>query len=112
MKVRPNCLALGQGSDANSKPGLLRRFFQLDGASVAIVFVLLILIFMITAPQVCLGYRVYMSVMATVPPPLIIGLGVTLVAVAGEMDLSFRSIVAAVRQLRQFKSLRPFLRAG
>ena len=76
-------------------PGLIRKFFQLDGASIALVFVLLILIFMITAPKAFLGYRVYMSFMATVPPPLIIALGVTLVAVAGEMDLSFPSIVAA-----------------
>jgi len=75
--------------------GLLRRFLQMDGASVALVFALLIIVFMITAPQAFLGYRVYMSFMATVPPPLVIALGVTLVAVAGEMDLSFPSVVAA-----------------
>lgn len=78
-----------------SGPGVIRRLFQTDGASVALVFVLLIAVFMITAPQAFLGYRVYMSFMATVPPPLIIALGVTLVAVAGEMDLSFPSVVAA-----------------
>lgn len=84
----------------NNKPagrigsGWVRRFFQMDGASVAIVFVILILIFMVTAPRAFLGFRVYMSFMATVPPPLIIALGVTLVAVAGEMDLSFPSVVA------------------
>lgn len=84
-----------EGSGRHSGPGLVRRLFQLDGASVALVFVTLIVIFMITAPQAFLGYRVYMSFMATVPPPLIIALGVTLVAVAGEMDLSFPSVVAA-----------------
>ncbi len=78
-----------------SGPGVVRRLFQLDGASVALVFVVLIVVFMIAAPQAFLGYRVYMSFMATVPPPLIIALGVTLVAVAGEMDLSFPSVVAA-----------------
>ncbi|CAN0507361.1 unnamed protein product, partial [Scytosiphon promiscuus] len=87
----------GKASPTNTGPGLIRRFFQLDGASIALVFVLLILIFMITAPKAFLGYRVYMSFMATVPPPLIIALGVTLVAVAGEMDLSFPSVVAAAR---------------
>ncbi len=86
---------LSQSSNRNIGPGLLRRFLQMDGASVALVFLLLILIFMVTAPQAFLGYRVYMSFMATVPPPLIIALGVTLVAVAGEMDLSFPSVVAA-----------------
>lgn len=85
----------GKPSSTKNEPGLIRRFFQLDGASIALVFVLLILIFMITAPKAFLGYRVYMSFMATVPPPLIIALGVTLVAVAGEMDLSFPSVVAA-----------------
>ncbi|MCP4384278.1 MAG: ABC transporter permease, partial [Hyphomicrobiales bacterium] len=49
---------------------------------------------MITAPRAFLGYRVYMSFMASVPPPLIIALGLTLVATAGEMDLSFPSVVA------------------
>ena len=32
--------------------------------------------------------------MATVPPPMIIALGLTLVAVAGEIDLSFPAVVA------------------
>lgn len=99
MQVKPvsNAPSPTQGGATGGKagPGLVRRFFQLDGASVALVFVLLIAVFMITAPQAFLGYRVYMSFMATVPPPLIIALGVTLVAVAGEMDLSFPSVVAA-----------------
>lgn len=86
---------VSRSPDRTVEPGMLRRLFQIDGASVAVVFVLLILVFMITAPQAFLGYRVYMSFMATVPPPLIIALGVTLVAVAGEMDLSFPSVVAA-----------------
>lgn len=85
----------GDAQGLKSGPGLVRRLFQLDGVSVALVFVLLILVFMITAPKAFLGYRIYMSFMATVPPPLIIALGVTLVAVAGEMDLSFPSVVAA-----------------
>ena len=73
---------------------LITRLFAIEGAPIALVFVVLVGIFMVTAPQAFLGYRVYMSFMATVPPPLIIALGVTLVAVAGEMDLSFPSIVA------------------
>ncbi|MDC3324722.1 ABC transporter permease [Planktomarina temperata] len=86
-----------QNKNPNPKagPGLIRRMFQVDGASVALVFVILIVVFMIAAPKAFLGYRIYMSFMATVPPPLIIALGVTLVAVAGEMDLSFPSVVAA-----------------
>jgi simple sugar transport system permease protein len=74
---------------------MIRRIFRGDGASVALVFVLLIIVFMITAPQAFLGYRLYMSFMATVLPPVIIALGVNLVAVAGEMDLSFPLVLAA-----------------
>lgn len=69
-------------------------FFKLEGTAIALVLALLILVFMITAPRAFLGFRVYMSFMATVPPPMIIALGLTLVVVAGEMDLSFPSVIA------------------
>ena len=69
-------------------------FFKIEGTAIALVFVLLVILFMLTAPRAFLGYRVYMSFMASVPPPLIIALGLTLVVVAGEMDLSFPSVVA------------------
>ena len=69
-------------------------FFKIEGTAIALVLALLILLFMITAPRAFMGFRVYMSFMATVPPPMIIALGLTLVVVAGEMDLSFPSVVA------------------
>jgi simple sugar transport system permease protein len=73
---------------------LVGRLSKIEGVPIALVFVLLVLLFCIVAPRAFLGYRLYMSFMATVPPPMIIALGLTLVAVAGEMDLSFPSIVA------------------
>ncbi len=72
----------------------LGDIFKIEGAAIALVLVLLIILFMILAPRAFLGYRVYMSFMATVPPPMIIALGLTLVAVAGEIDLSFPSVIA------------------
>jgi len=69
-------------------------FFKIEGTAIALVLALLILVFMLTAPRAFMGFRVYMSFMATVPPPMIIALGLTLVVVAGEMDLSFPSVVA------------------
>src|SRR6185437_2226754 len=72
----------------------VRGALRVEGVPIAIVFVLLVILFMIFAPRAFLGYRLYMSFMATVPPPMIIALGLTLVAVAGEMDLSFPSVVA------------------
>ena len=72
----------------------LADVFKIEGAAIALVLVLLVVLFMITAPRAFMGYRVYMSFMATVPPPMIIALGLTLVAVAGEIDLSFPSVIA------------------
>ncbi len=70
------------------------NFFKIEGTAIALVLALLIVLFMITAPRAFMGYRVYMSFMATVPPPMILALGLTLVVVAGEMDLSFPSTIA------------------
>lgn len=72
----------------------IANFFKIEGTATALVFAILVVLFMITAPRAFTGYRIYMSFMASVPPPLIIALGLTLVASAGEMDLSFPSTVA------------------
>lgn len=74
--------------------GPLKKFFKIEGTTTALVFMILVILFMITAPRAFTGYRIYMSIMASVPPPLIIALGLTLVASAGEMDLSFPATVA------------------
>ena len=73
-----------------SRPILAR----IEGLAIIGVFLVLIAIFMIAAPQVFLGYRIYMSFLATVPPQLILALGLTLVIAAGEIDLSFPSVIA------------------
>jgi simple sugar transport system permease protein len=70
------------------------RLAKVEGFAIAVVFILLVIMFCFAAPRAFLGYRLYMSFMASVPPPMIIALGLTLVVVAGEMDLSFPSIVA------------------
>ena len=54
---------------------------------------MLYLVFILT-PQVFLGYRIYMSFFQTVPPQLVLALGLTLVITAGEIDLSFPAVVA------------------
>ena len=66
---------------------------RIEGLPVLLALLLIIGIFMITAPRSFLGVRIYMSFFATVPPPLILGLGLTLVIAAGEIDLSFPSVV-------------------
>src|SRR5882724_5106588 len=73
---------------------LVRRFFAVEGMAILVVLGLLIALFMVAAPRTFLGYRIYMAFLASVPPPLILALGLTFVVIAGEMDLSFPSIVA------------------
>src|SRR5437660_69679 len=73
---------------------LVRRFFAVEGMAILAVLALLIALFMIAAPRTFLGYRIYMAFLASVPPPIILALGLTFVVIAGEMDLSFPSMVA------------------
>ena len=73
---------------------LVRFLGKIEGLPVAIVLVVLIVVFMITAPDVFLKWRIYMSFLQTVAPPLILGLGLTFVITAGEIDLSFPATVA------------------
>ncbi|MCG8508850.1 MAG: ABC transporter permease [Rhodospirillales bacterium] len=74
--------------------GLASLFRRVEGLPVIGVFLLLVGLFMFMAPNVFLGYRIYMSFLATVPPVLVLALGLTLVIAAGEIDLSFPSVIA------------------
>jgi simple sugar transport system permease protein len=67
---------------------------RVEGLPIIGVLLVLIAVFMLAAPQVFLGYRIYMSFLATVPPQLILALGLTLVIASGEIDLSFPSVIA------------------
>jgi len=67
---------------------------RIEGLPIIAVYVVIAVLFMITAPGTFLKYRIYQSFMSTVPVPLILGLGLTLVVSAGEIDLSFPSIIA------------------
>jgi simple sugar transport system permease protein len=71
----------------------VRAWRSVEGLPILLVLLAIIAIFMNTAPRSFLGLRIYMSFLATVPPPLILGLGLTLVIAAGEIDLSFPSVV-------------------
>jgi simple sugar transport system permease protein len=72
----------------------LAVFARVEGLPTASVLVLLYLVFIVLTPQVFLGYRIYMSFFQTIPPQLILALGLTLVITAGEIDLSFPAVVA------------------
>ena len=67
---------------------------SIEGLAVAGVLLVLYIAFMITAPDVFLKPRIYMSFLQTIAPPLILGIGLTFVITAGEIDLSFPAVLA------------------
>jgi simple sugar transport system permease protein len=67
---------------------------KLEGLPIGIVLALLYVVFIFTAPTVFTGYRIYMSFLQTVPPMLVLALGLTFIITAGEIDLSFPAVVA------------------
>jgi simple sugar transport system permease protein len=73
---------------------LLQFLGKIEGLPVATVLAVLFGVFIITSPQVFSGYRIYMSFLQTVPPQLILALGLTFIITAGEIDLSFSAVVA------------------
>jgi simple sugar transport system permease protein len=73
---------------------VLPRLAQVEGLPIILVFIILVGFFMIAAPQVFLGWPIYLSFLTTVPPMLVLAIGLTLVVAAGEIDLSFPSTLA------------------
>jgi len=71
-----------------------KRVLQVEGLPIVAVLLILVVVFMIAAPEVFLGYRIYMSFLSTVPPLLVLAAALTLVIAAGEIDLSFPSVIA------------------
>jgi simple sugar transport system permease protein len=67
---------------------------KLEGLPIAIVLGVLYLVFMFTAPSVFTHYLIYTSFLQTVPPMLVLAIGLTFIVTAGEMDLSFPAVVA------------------
>lgn len=66
---------------------------RIEGLPIIGVFIVIIGVFMVTAPESFLGYRIYATLAISVVPPLILALGLTLVIAAGEIDLSFPSVL-------------------
>lgn len=72
----------------------IAKLVKIEGLTIIGVFIVLMIFFIVTAPRVFTGYRIYMSFLQTVPPLLILALGLTFVITAGEIDLSFSAIIA------------------
>src|SRR5918997_5893758 len=75
----------------SSSPSVVQR---IEGLPIILVFALLLALFMYTAPQVFLGPFIYTTFLSTLPPLILLAIGLTFVIGAGEIDLSFPSVIA------------------
>jgi len=66
---------------------------RIEGLPIIIVFVLLLGLFMTTAPQVFLAPFIYTTFLSTLPPLILLAIGLTFVIGSGEIDLSFPAII-------------------
>ena len=72
----------------------MQRLAKLEGLPIIVVFALLLGLFMYTAPQVFLAPNIYTTFLSTLPPLVLLAIGLTFVIGAGEIDLSFPSVIA------------------
>ncbi len=74
----------------------LRRFARMNSPQLGIlgVFLTLWLIFIVSAPRTFLAPEIYSAFMASIPFFAIMAIPLTIIVIAGEMDLSFPSIMA------------------
>jgi len=77
-------------------PFSFRRFARSNSAQLGIlgVFVALWIIFIVSAPNTFLAPQIYSAFMASIPFFAIMAIPLTIIVIAGEMDLSFPSIMA------------------
>jgi simple sugar transport system permease protein len=66
---------------------------RVEGLPIILVFACLLLLFMYTAPQVFLAPFIYTTFLSTLPPLILLAMGLTFVIGAGEIDLSFPAII-------------------
>ena len=78
-------------AQARATPGLLSR---VEGLPIMVVFILILGLFMGTAPEVFLQPNIYTTLLSTAPPLILLAAGLTFVIGAGEIDLSFPSVIA------------------
>jgi simple sugar transport system permease protein len=74
-----------------SVASIAQRF---EALPIIIVFGLLIALFMYAAPEVFLSPYIYTTFLSTLPPLVLLAVGLTFVIAAGEIDLCFPAIIA------------------
>ena len=92
----PNNGITSEAKRTYKEPFKLGRFARTYGSQLGIlgVFFTLWIIFIVSAPKTFLSYQIYYAFMSTIPFFAIMAIPLTMVVIAGEMDLSFPSIMA------------------
>lgn len=95
MKSKPKEIT-PEGVPHYKLPFNLRRFARANSSQLGIlgVFVALWLIFIISAPKTFLSAQIYYAFMSSIPFFAVMAIPLTIVIIAGEMDLSFPSTMA------------------
>jgi simple sugar transport system permease protein len=75
-------------------PRPLAALGRIEGLPIIVVFALLLVLFMYTAPEVFLRHNIYTTFLSTLPPLVLLAVGLTFVIGAGEIDLSFPAVIA------------------
>src|SRR4249920_1095678 len=75
-------------------PGLFRMIQRVEGLPIILVFIVLLALFMYTAPEVFLAPYIYTTFLSTLPPLILLATGLTFVIGAGEIDLCFPAIIS------------------
>src|SRR5215813_13037425 len=75
-------------------PRLYSTIQRVEGLPIILVFLVLLGLFMYTAPEVFLAPNIYTTFLSTLPPLILLAVGLTFVIGAGEIDLCFPSIIA------------------
>jgi simple sugar transport system permease protein len=70
------------------------RISAIEGLPIIIVALLILALFMYTAPSVFLSPNIYTTLLSTAPPLIILASGLTFIIGAGEIDLSFPAVIA------------------
>ncbi len=73
----------------------MKQFLVTNRLQIGVFLLLLglLALFMILSPQTFLSKRIYIAFMSTIPFPALLGLGLTMLIVSGDLDLSFPSIM-------------------
>lgn len=66
---------------------------RLEGLPIIVVFACILGLFMYTAPNVFLAPFIYTTFLSTLPPLILLAVGLTFVIGSGEIDLSFPAII-------------------